>query len=96
MLCFVITFYSEMSTAVDPGVPTPSTPVDRQDPLPIFRCPGNAFMLRWVFPDHPDHPEMSGTLSFCEILKRGSFFESFWYREFRTLDITLSKFEESA
>ena len=24
-----------------------------------------------------------------------NFFESFWYREFRTLDITLSKFEES-
>ena len=24
------------------GVPTPSAPADRQDPLPIFRCPGNA------------------------------------------------------
>ena len=24
------------------GVPTPSTPVDRQDPLPIFRCPDGA------------------------------------------------------
>ena len=34
------------------GVPTTSTPVDRQDPLPILRCPGNAFMLRRVFPDH--------------------------------------------
>ena len=34
------------------GVPTPSAPADRQDPLPIFRCPGNAFVLRWVFPDH--------------------------------------------
>ena len=31
---------------------TPSAPADRQDPLPIFRCPGNAFMLRRVFPDH--------------------------------------------
>ena len=28
-----------------------TTPVDRQDPLPIFRCPDNALMLRWVFPD---------------------------------------------
>ena len=27
------------------GVPTPSTPVDRQDPLPILRCPGNASTL---------------------------------------------------
>ena len=27
--------------------------------------------------------------------REGAFFESFWYREFRTLDITLSKFEES-
>ena len=34
------------------GVPTPSAPADRQDPLPIFRCPGNASMLRRVFPDH--------------------------------------------
>ena len=34
------------------GVPTPSAPADRQDPLPIFRCPGNAFMLRRVLPDH--------------------------------------------
>ena len=32
------------------GVPTPSTPVDRQAPLPIFRCPGNAFMLRSGLP----------------------------------------------
>ena len=24
------------------GVPTPSAPADRQDPLPMFRCPGNA------------------------------------------------------
>ena len=37
------------------GVPTPSAPADRQDPLPIFRCPGNASKLRPVFPDHPDH-----------------------------------------
>ena len=34
------------------GVPTPSAPADRQDPLPIFRCPGNASTLRRVFPDH--------------------------------------------
>ena len=35
------------------GVPTtPSAPADRQDPLPIFRCPGNPSMLRRVFPDH--------------------------------------------
>ena len=34
------------------GVPTPSTPVDRQDPLPIFRCPGNASCCARVFPDH--------------------------------------------
>ena len=34
------------------GVPTPSAPADRQDPLPIFRCPGNASMLRRVFRDH--------------------------------------------
>ena len=33
------------------GVPTPSAPADRQYPLPIFRCPGNASMLRRVFPD---------------------------------------------
>ncbi len=32
------------------GVPTPSTPVDRQAPLPIFRCPGNAFVLRSGLP----------------------------------------------
>ena len=32
------------------GVPTPSTPVDRQVPLPIFRCPGNAFTLRSGLP----------------------------------------------
>ena len=38
------------------GVPTPSTPVDRQDPLPILRCPGNASCCARVFPDHPDHP----------------------------------------
>ena len=34
------------------GVPTPSTPVDRQVPLPIFRCPGNALCCARVFPDH--------------------------------------------
>ena len=33
-------------------VPTPSAPADRQDPLPMFRRPGNAAMPRWVFPDH--------------------------------------------
>ena len=38
------------------GVPTPSTPVDRQDPLPIFRCPGNASCCARVLSDHlPDH-----------------------------------------
>ena len=42
------------------GVPTPSTPVDRQVPLPIFRCPGNASCCARVFPDHPDHQEESG------------------------------------
>ena len=40
------------TTAAWTGVPTPSAPADRQDPLPIFRCPGNASMLRRVFPDH--------------------------------------------
>ena len=34
------------------GVPTPSTPVDRQDPLPILRCPGKASCCVRVFPDH--------------------------------------------
>ena len=34
------------------GVPTTSTPVDRQDPLPILRCPGNALCCAWVLPDH--------------------------------------------
>ena len=28
--------------------------------------------------------------------REGAFLKVFWYREFRTLDITLSKFEESA
>ena len=34
------------------GVPTTSTPVDRQDPLPILRCPGKASCCARVFPDH--------------------------------------------
>ena len=34
------------------GVPTPSTPVDRQDPLPIFRCPDGAPAPSGFSPDH--------------------------------------------
>ena len=44
--------WSVLPLGVDRGVPTPSAPADRQDPLPIFRCPGNASMLRRVFLDH--------------------------------------------
>ena len=54
------------------GVPTPSAPADRQDPLPIFRCPGNAFMLRWVFPDHLIYSlaaDLSGACPLAKLLQ---------------------------
>ena len=62
LLTYLLTYY----------LLTPSAPADRQDPLPILRCPGNASMLRRVFPDHLITPYRLGTRVISLLLPPGA------------------------